>query len=194
MQPELKHDPGGKVRTKIADGMFGWAEFSDCGRYRHVLGRYWGSDPGQSMGDGVVDLLTCPYALWIGMNPSTATAEVNDPTITREIGHTKRMGLHCMFKANVMDYRATDPKDLYPLGRDARSEKNLSTILDLAVDAQFVIAAWGALDPRLRWAARDVEDMLKQKVPMWCVGKTKYGFPRHPLYVRKYADLEPYQG
>lgn len=178
------HDPGGKVRTKIADGMVGWAEFSDCGRYRQLLGRYWGDTP--------YDFSFEPYALWIGMNPSTATADVNDPTISREINFTKRLGLNCMVKVNVMDYRATNPKDLMCVMPEVCSGNNLPTIGPLAESAEKVIAAWGSLPGPLAWTAQEVEYCLSD-APLWCLGKTKNGSPRHPLYVRGDAPLELYR-
>lgn len=174
------HDPGGKVRTKLANGMFGWAHFSECDRYRHVLGRYWGDSPEEFSLE--------PYALWIGMNPSTATAEVNDPTITREIAFTKALGLQCMVKCNVMDYRATKPRDL--IGVQACSPGNVAEIVSHARLAEKVIAAWGEIAPGLRWSYRAVVVQLRRDgVPLWCLGTTKQGFPRHPLYVPKATQL-----
>lgn len=38
------HDPGGKVRTRLPEGMIGAAGFSECGRYRYWLSRQWGPD------------------------------------------------------------------------------------------------------------------------------------------------------
>jgi hypothetical protein len=96
------HDPKGKVRLTLQPGVDGSAEFSECGRYRHWLKREWGF---RRFTDGRE-----PYALWIGMNPSTAEANVDDPTIRREMGFTRRMGLDCYAKVNIMDYRATFPE------------------------------------------------------------------------------------
>lgn len=186
--PEHLHDPGGKVRTRLPRGMFGWAEFSACGRYRHLLGRYWGSAPIDSF-----DYMTNPYALWIGKNPSTAAARVNDPTITREIDFTRRLGFDCLVKANVMDFRATNPKDLTP--ELACSAGNLATIVDYAKSAEVVIAAWGTMPDRFMWSVKAVADvLLAANVPLTCLGLTKAGFPRHPLYVRKDAPLQSFPG
>jgi len=35
--PEDRHDPGGKVRLRLPEGVAGEAAFSDCGRYRQAL-------------------------------------------------------------------------------------------------------------------------------------------------------------
>ena len=174
------HDPGGKVRTRLAPGMKGDAEFSPCGRYRPRLVRYWGDEP---LKPGKLPL----YALWIGLNPSTATAEVNDPTISREIAFTRdRLNLRCMVKCNVFDYRATSPKAL--AGGAARSPENIPTIVEAARGAHIIIAAWGNIPNPLRWGARDVVEALKGR-SLYCLGLTKDGQPRHPLYVAHDAEF-----
>lgn len=173
------HDPGGKVRLRIAAGMIADAAFSSCGQYRHWLSRRWGDNAG--------------YALWIGMNPSTATAHVDDPTIRREIEFTKRIGFCAYFKTNVMDYRATNPRDLVRIARPC-SKRNLEEILKLALDATRVILAYGCIDPRLRNYPEAVEAMLAQTcAELWCLGTNKDGSPKHPLYVRGDAPLVRYR-
>jgi hypothetical protein len=81
-------------------GMRGGAEFrGDRKQYRPLLWREWGA-PGAA------------YHLFIGMNPSTADAMVNDPTVATEIRLCMRWGVSAYRKCNVSDYRATSPKDL----------------------------------------------------------------------------------
>lgn len=163
------HDPGGKVRLKIAAGMTADAVFSSCGQYRHWLSRRW---------DGGA------YALWIGMNPSTATAHIDDPTIRREIEFTRRMGLGRYIKTNVMDYRATNPRDLIRIAEPC-SKRNLEEILKLAEGAGRVILAYGSIDTRLKHYAHAVETMLGEiHLELWCLDTNKDGSPKHPLYVR----------
>ena len=179
------HDPGGKVRLSLPPDIGGNAAFSPCGRYRHMLSRSWGLEDG----------LTHGYALWIGMNPSTADAEVDDPTCRREVIYTRtRLKLSSYAKCNVMDYRATDPKTLLKLTAEERaSGLNLRWITDLAKGAHTVIAAWGALPAELRGHALVVESALTRlDIKLNCVGFTKDGSPRHPLYVRRDAPLLPY--
>ncbi|KYB45746.1 hypothetical protein AB664_34185 [Brucella anthropi] len=66
------HDPGGKVRLKVKSEIRSDAIFSACGRYRRLLKREW--DGAEKEG----------YVLWIGMNPSTADFNVDDPTVFKE--------------------------------------------------------------------------------------------------------------
>lgn len=188
------HDPGGKVRTRLPPGMKGWAFWGlgkgateHTGQYRHILGRYWGDDFDEHALE--------PYALWIGMNPSTAGAQVNDPTVSREIAYTRDvLKLRCYLKCNVMDYRATDPKTLLSV-ESPRSRENIEWITEHAELAEYVIACWGALHPTLQHYAADVMvSLVYRNIPVWCLGRTKDGHPKHPLYLKKDTPLEQYIG
>lgn len=176
----MTHDPGGKVRLPLQSGVRGAAEFSPCGRYRYWLSRWW--EP------------TGRAALWIGMNPSTAEADVDDPTIRKEMHFTRALGLAGYIKCNVMDYRATKPKDLLTLeGVNAASPQNLQTIISQARHASMVFAAWGALLRPLRRYADEVAFELRPIVgDLWCMGVTADGSPRHPLYLRNDAQPMPW--
>lgn len=177
------HDPGGKTRLAMIPGVVGNAEFSPCGCYRHWLSRNW---DWRLKTDGRCG----PWALWIGMNPSTAEADVDDPTIRREMAFSKAMMIDVYVKVNVMDYRATDPKRL----RDVtpRSDRNLQFIKELADGAGKIICAWGALPKPLRRYADDVLTLLHDK-PLYCMGRTADGSPRHPLYLPGNASVEIYR-
>jgi hypothetical protein len=118
------------------------------------------------------------------MNPSTAEAHVDDPTIRREIEFTRRLGLTSYVKCNVFNYRATDPKQLLRVERPA-SEENLRTIVTMAAGADMVVAAWGSLPKALRGYASEVAGaVLGCGRMLTCLGTTADGSPRHPLYVR----------
>lgn len=176
------HDPGGKHRWPLLPGMRGDAVFSSDGTRRQVLVRRWNEQ------DAIE-----PFALWVGCNPSTAGKDVDDPTVRREVLRTRDwLGLSAYVKVNVCDYRATDPADLlgvdYPSGPD-----NEYAIRDFAHRAEVIIAAWGALPPRLRvHATRTMATLREVGKPVMCLGLTKEGFPRHPLYVRGDAPLIPF--
>lgn len=74
------------------------AEFSGCGRYRYSLRRRW-ADGG-------------PPACWIMLNPSTADAEKDAPTIRRCIGFSKAWGHNALVVVNLFALRSTDPTAL----------------------------------------------------------------------------------
>ena len=178
---EHMHDPGGKVRIGIESHTVGDAHFSPCGRYRVWLSRTFSDIQGNGM------------ALWIGMNPSTAAADVDDPTVRRETNFTRRWGLSNYLKTNVMDYRATHPRMLLEPGVDPCSSDNLPAIREFASQADLIVLAFGALHPKLKVYGEDVVRTLKgDGRRLRCLGLTKEGLPRHPLYIRNDAELVDY--
>ena len=185
LQPDyaVRHDPGGKVRHRLAPGVSGGATFSPCGRYRRSLYRTWGED-----GD------CAPYWLWIGLNPSVADAEANDPTVSREVGFTRRGGATLYVKVNLCDWRATNPKHL-PEPKVAQSAGNLEGILQYAHGASRVILAFGAVPKAVRPLAYEMVAQLRdQGIPLHCLGVTADGSPRHPLYIRSDAEMVLWAG
>jgi len=167
------HDPGGKVRLALMPGVKGDAQFSADGRYRQLMRRWVGETFPQR------------YVLFIGMNPSTADGTVNDPTCAREWTFAQREGFDAMVKANVGDYRATDPKMLLAAGVEASSSENLPAIRAAAAGADFVILCHGKLNKALAPAGRALVDALRTDgIELWCFGTNADGSPKHPLYLR----------
>lgn len=139
--------------------------FSKCRRYRYVLWRQWG----QAMK---------PYVMFIGLNPSTADDTQNDPTVRRCIGFAHDWGYPAMCMTNLFAYRATDPNDMKsndePVG-----EKNDYWLKKIAEGADLIVAAWGVHGQYLDRGAA-VEKIIPA---LHCLGTTKQGDPRHPLYL-----------
>ncbi|MGV8830645.1 MAG: DUF1643 domain-containing protein [Devosia sp.] len=178
---QASHDPGGKVRLALMPGVQGDASFSADGRYRRLMRRW--------TGDG----FPARYVLFIGMNPSTADATVNDPTCAREWSFTRREGFSAMVKANVGDYRATDPKMLLAPGVEAVSPDNLPTIRQAAAGAGMVIVCHGKLNKALAPAGKALIDALRaDRTTLWCFGTNADGSPKHPLYLRADTPLQPF--
>jgi len=148
---------------------------SDCARYRYALWRRW---------------VQGPAVLFIGLNPSTADALQDDPTIRRCIRFAKAWGYRALYMANLFAFRATDPRDMKavvdPVGPD-----NDGWLWQLAYDADLVVAAWGAHGEHRDRAAAVARRLAKR---LHCLGRTTAGHPRHPLYVRRDARLEPWEG
>lgn len=178
---EPDHDPGGKVRLRLPSDVKGDAVFSACRRYRPLLRRWRG------------EAFPTRYALWIGMNPSTAEGHVDDPTIAREWEFTVREGLDGYVKTNVGDYRATEPKALLAAGIEPSSPDNLPTILAMAKAADIVIVCHGKLNRALAPQGTLVMAALRGAgIPLLCFGTNADGSPKHPLYLRKTTPLVPY--
>ena len=150
------------------------ASFSECGAYRYTLGRQW---------DASRQMLS-----WIMLNPSTADAEKEDPTIRRCIGFAHRWGYGGIRVLNLFAFRATRP-EVMKAQADPVGPKNDSVIIELTRSAM-VIAAWGAdgthLD-RERTVCRILEDAGAQ---LHVLSLTKAGHPGHPLYIG--YDVRPF--
>jgi hypothetical protein len=128
---------------------------------------------------------TCVFIM---LNPSTADAELDDPTIRRCKGFAERFQCGKLVVVNLFAYRATRPADLYkakdPVGKE--NDKHLAKALALP---GMIICGWGANDVNDR-AARLKAMADWQKVNLCCLGKTKSGAPKHPLYLPALAPLE----
>ena len=177
--PDDRHDPGGKVRLRLPDGVIGGATFSECGRYRQALTRDW-----TAAGDA-------PRAvLFIGMNPSVAAAEVSDPTCHRELMFARDWGFTRYLKGNVLDWRATSPKDIPHDPAAACSSANLPALVDMAEEAELVVMAYGKLHKRYApLIAETLSAITATGRPLKCLGLNKDGSAKHPLYLRKDTAL-----
>lgn len=148
------------------------AVISDCGLYRYSLWREWAA------GDSVA---------FIGLNPSTADATLDDPTIRRCIAFAKSWGFGRLVMVNLFAFRATDPKEMMraddPVGPD-----NDAALLRECAQARVTVAAWGAGGTHLG-RDRVVRRML---APMHYLRLTKQGHPGHPLYLPGSLTPQPW--
>lgn len=149
------------------------ATISPCGRYRYTLGRSLGV-----FGSGAV--------LFVMLNPSTADAEADDPTIRRCMGFARAWGFNRLLVGNLYAYRATLPADLRRV-EDAIGPDNDRHLQELCGEVRKIICAWGANADRDR--AGRVRTMLGLNHDLHHLGLTREGQPKHPLYLR--ADTEP---
>lgn len=155
----------------------GEARFSPDGRHRYHLTRP-GVCPGTKMG----------YVVFVMLNPSTADAERNDPTVTRVMGYARRWGYADAEVCNIFSIRSTDPAGIREVGSEG-DPQNLETILWRAGGAEKVVCAWGTHGA---WRGRGrivLGALLRAGVEPWCLGVTKDGHPKHPLYLRGDATL-----
>ena len=162
-------DPSGLVTDHASDLIAdSTATFSACRTYRYALTRTW-SDA------------RLPLA-FVMLNPSTADAFTVDPTIRRCLGFARRWGAGGLLVLNAYGLRSIDPKVLrgHP---DPIGPSNDAVIAErLAAPAARVVVAWGAHAEPDR--ARHVAELIcaAGHRPA-CLGRTKTGAPRHPLYV-----------
>ena len=161
----------------------GAAHFSsdEAMTYRYRLSREWDAD--------------LPIVNFIGLNPSTADALRDDPTIRRCIGFARRWGFGKLVMTNLFAYRATDPLALCRAEADVVGPENAIFLEESAAEASMVIAAWGAVDGlfrnSVRFALRQTESVRQRLAngELYAIGFTQRGYPRHPLYVK--GDTQP---
>jgi hypothetical protein len=140
-------------------------------RYRFNLTRAW------TAGEGTV--------CWVMLNPSTADADQDDPTIRKCVGFSKAWGYKRLVVVNLFAWRSTDPKGLRS-APDPIGDGNDHYIREASATADLVVCAWGANAPKNGpWADRAFRVRLMllgpQGRPIFHLGLTKGGQPSHPL-------------
>ena len=152
------------------------AEFDATATYRYRLWREWNR--------------RLPRLGFIMLNPSRADATANDPTIRRCLGFAQTWGFGAIEVMNLFAFRAVHPTQLKaaadPIGAD-----NDAHLLSLAHRADSIVLAWG------NWGSlgdrdRAVVHLLRATVPLYCLGHTQQGQPRHPLYLKATTTLRPF--
>lgn len=150
---------------------------SECGCYRYSLTRIWDA--------------SLPRVCWIMLNPSTADGAIDDPTIRKCIGFAKKWGYGSIEVVNLFAFRATDPRDLPSNYITANGNDNHPALAMALSRAALVVCAWGAHHSdrtKPAWT-RISRTMYRYLQAPKCLGTTKEGHPRHPLYVPYSAEL-----
>ncbi len=153
----------------------GGAVFSPCERWRYTLERCW--------------TLGAPLrtVCFVGLNPSTATAEVDDATMRRCVGFAKSWDFDRFVMLNLFAFRSTDPRALYGLSpADAIGPDNDEHIERESAAADLVVAAWGnhgTLHGRGESVAKAVLRARPERLGLHAMRVTRAGQPNHPLYL-----------
>jgi hypothetical protein len=160
----------------------GSASISADGRYRYDLTRRWG------------DSELGPLAVFIMLNPSTADAGIDDPTVGRCRDFARSWGFDGLRVLNAYALRSTDPRGLWLVDDPVGPGNNAAILAGLeqaARDGAPVVVAWG-VHARLERAAYVHGASVVAGVQLECLGTTKAGAPRHPLYLRGDTPREPW--
>ncbi len=150
--------------------MISTAIISDYGLYRYELRKIWQPKNG--------------WVCWVLLNPSTADANQEDPTIRRCMSFAERWGYGGIVVANLFAYRATDPKKMLA-AEDPIGPENDWYIERLSFEADLTVCGWGNHGTHLNRAT----DVWKLLTKPHHLGLTKTEQPKHPLYLK--GDLEP---
>ncbi len=144
------------------------AVYSDCERYRYLLTRVWQPGGGQ--------------ALFVMLNPSTATEVQNDPTVERCERRARALGYGAFRVVNIFAWRATDPRDMRKVA-DPVGPDNDAAIAGSVDWADAIVCAWGTHGAHLGRGAA-VERLLRATgKDLLVLGVTREGHPQHPLYI-----------
>ena len=145
------------------------ATLSPNGVYRWTLSRRWGD------GDDV---------LWIMLNPSTADATKDDPTIQRIVRFSDGWGYGGLCVVNLYPYRTSDPaacrRWVEALDDPDAMYQNAEIIAQIAPRSALTLAAWGAAPWAQTWAKGLIADWMGA-AKLHCLGKAANGAPKHPL-------------
>lgn len=139
------------------------AEFSECRKYRYCLWRIWDE--------------TLPKVMFIGLNPSTANEETDDPTIRRVIAFAKKWGYGGVYMMNCFSYVSTDPRELSTVEDRYMNDVRIA---EKSKEVAEIIFAWGSFGEAKGRAS--VLSVLYPNARALVINKD--GSPRHPLYVR----------
>lgn len=154
------------------------AKFSPCGLYRYELRREWKARGarGRTM-------------VFVGLNPSTADENKDDPTIRRILGFADDWGFGTLVMLNVFAFRSTDPKALH-----LRAASRLEVVgpdNDATIARAFeenrkgrLVVGWGAHGLLLERGRRVAEMARAIHGRPQCLGRTESGEPKHPLYLK----------
>lgn len=155
-------------RSHTKGDAFSEALYSPCEGYRYALSRCW--DAGERR------------VMFVMLNPSTATELANDPTVERCERRARRLGYGAFRVTNIFAWRATDPRDL-KAAPEPVGPQNDAALLEGAAWADAIIAAWGVHGAH-RGRGLEVTEMLARcGTPLFHLGLSKEGHPRHPLYL-----------
>lgn len=153
------------------------ADISACGRYRFTLTREWDA--------------SLPWVAFIGVNPSVADADIDDPTIRREINFAKAWGFGRLLKMNLYAYRTPYTSELWKAQKRGvdiiGGERNYFDGINATLakyECARVIAAWGK-----NGKSRGQEAAVRISYQLDCLRINGDGSPEHTLFLP--GDLTP---
>lgn len=145
------------------------AVISDCGRYRYVLTRTWDA--------------WLPVLVFSMLNPSTADASEDDRTIRRCIGFARREGCGGIAVVNLFAWRSTNPDKLPILDAEKTGPENTEHVIR-TVKGRRVVVAYGVHFSAHPFVVLPFLELLREHAAgIYCLGTTKNGSPKHPLYL-----------
>lgn len=161
----------------------GSAEFSPCLRYRYSLTRDFYTELGKS----------AKTLISICLNPSTATGEMDDPTVAGMSARALAWGYERYVMLNLFGLRSTDPRGLLNVEDPVGLDNDYTILQTCRRPGVQVICAWGSASKLVPERAEAVTDMLRAvDVKLYYLKMSeRTGQPWHPLYLsRKLKPVE----
>jgi len=146
------------------------------GNYRYNLWRIWDEQ--------------LPRVLWVMLNPSTADANQNDPTLRRILEFSKQWGYGSLEVVNLYAWRSPDPKTLLSAS-DPVGPLNNQHIIKAAERVARIVVAWGSHKSTIN-RDREVLALFSHR-EVYRLTVTRTGAPGHPLYVPSDTPLQIYR-
>lgn len=138
------------------------AIFSEDRKYRYALWRSWNG---------------LPRVMFIGLNPSTANENEDDPTIRRVIRFARDWGYGGVFMMNLFGIVSSNPKYLLtcpdPIGDNDKYLELYSQ------SSKEIVFAWG----NFKEAEQRAKEIVAKFKFATCLGRNANGTPKHPLYI-----------
>lgn len=148
------------------------AEFSSDRKYRYALWRIWEKEK--------------PLVMIIGLNPSRATENANDNTITKVIKVARNNGFGGLYMMNLFALITPYPEELKasknPLG------DNDPWLKHVYEKCNKVVFAWG----NFKEAQERAQVVINMFPNPLCFIQNKNGSPKHPLYCKDDTKFIPY--
>lgn len=156
------------------------AHFSDCRNYRFILWRIWDTEK--------------PAVMFIGLNPSTANENEDDPTIKKVIKIAANNGFGAVYMLNCFPYISTDPSIMAEFYNTTNHEReniiNNRHLVDISKLCSEIVFAWGSFKVATAKGLFMNECFPNAKA----LHINKNGSPKHPLYCRDNQTLIPFKG
>ena len=132
---------------------------------------------------------------FIGVNPSTADAENDDPTIRKCWGFTERWGYDGFIMLNLFAFRATDPGTLKRITCDPVGPRNNEFLAQFARRCDKTILMYGN-NGTLYGRDLEVLSLLRtpETRPLYCLKQNRTGTPAHVLYLPNDSELKEFRG
>lgn len=170
-----------RIAGNLADGtQYAWngagAVYDDRDEplYRYQLWRTWTPEK--------------PIALFLMLNPSTATHLVLDPTLRRCKAYARQWGFGGFEVLNLFAWRATNPKDMKaapdPIGPHNDNVIRART-REVFTSGGVIVAGWGEHGKFKQRGHHVRVALIEFGIHLHYLKLTQKGEPTHPLYLSK---------